>query len=359
MRIGLRETFLLAVLLALPLLSWWLVFRPQNSEIAQAKPQLKLRPADKMLLVQLRDSWFGNLRSPLLMLLAAAVCLLLIACANTLSLMIARGAHRQKEVAIRAALGAGWAQMFRQQLIENLLLGIFGTVSGLLIAYWATKAMLAVSPVRIPHADQLGINFRMIVFASAIAVPVVIVTALIATWRVSRTSVTAVMNESTGRSGSFLSPRLRKLLIISEVALTMLVLINAGLLLRSFRGLMQERLGFDTRNVLTLEIAPLETKYPDRQKRSALYHQIIDKVTSLPGVASAGAINYLPVFSGSLIVPINLQERVVSPEQTFSWTYRVATTDYFKTMMIPVIAGRTFSEQDSVDAPRVAIVDQS
>ena len=327
--------------------------------IMQARPQLKLRHQDRMLLVQLREFWFGNLRSPLLMLLGAAVCLLLIACANSLSLMIARAAERQKDMAIRAALGAGWTQMLRQRLIESLLLGLFGSLLGLAIAYWATKAMLTVNPVLVPHADEVGITLRSVVFAFAIAIPAAVIPALIAGWRISRTSLTAVINETSIRSGSFLSPRLRKILVVSEVALTMLVLINAGLLLRSFRGLLQEKLGFDTRNVLTLEIAPLETKYPDRQKRSALYQQIISKVGSLPGVTSAGTINYLPIYSGSLIVPVSLQERVVPPEQGFSWTYRIASAEYFKTMAIPMVAGRSFNEQDSVDAPRVAILDQS
>ena len=327
--------------------------------IRQAQPQLKLRPQDKMLLVQLRDFWFGNLRWPLIMLLAAAICLLLIGCANSLSLMIARSVHRGKDMAIRAALGAGWTQMLRQQLTEGLLLGVFGGVLGLVFSHWAIKAMLAASPARIPQADEVGINLRLIVFAFAIAIPAAVIPGLIAGWRISRTSLTSVMNESSVRSGSFLSPRLRKLLVITEVALTVLVLINAGLLFRSFRGLLQEKLGFDTHNVLTLEIAPLDTKYPDRQKRSTLYQQIIDKVRTLPGVASVGTINYLPIYSGSLIVPVNLQERVVPPELEFTWTYRIAAADYFKTMSIPIIAGRAFAEQDGVDAPRVAIVDQS
>lgn len=327
--------------------------------IMQAKPQLKLRQQDKMLLVQLRDYWFGNLRSPLRMLLGAALCLLLIACANSLSLMIARSAERQKDMAIRAALGASWTQMLRERLFESLLLGIFGSVLGLAIAHWAIKAMLTINPALIPHADDVGINLRIAVFAFAIAIPAAIVPGLIAGWRISRTSLTAVINETSVRSGSFLSPRLRKALVISEVALTMLVLINAGLLLRSFRGLLQEKLGFDTRNVLTLEIAPLETKYPDRQKRSTLYEQIINRVSSLPGVASVGTINFLPIFSGSLIVPVNLQERAVPPELAFTWTYRIASADYFKTMSIPLIAGRSFTGQDGVDAPRVAILDQS
>lgn len=327
--------------------------------ITQAKPELKLRHQDRMLLVQLRESWFGNLRSPLLMLLGAAVCLLLIACANSLSLMIARAAERQKDMAIRAALGAGWTQMLRQRLIESLLLGLVGSLLGLAIAYWATKAMLTVNPVLVPHADEVGITLRSVVFAFAIAIPAAVIPALIAGWRVSRTSLTAVINETSVRSGSLLSPRLRKILVVSEVALTMLVLINAGLLLRSFRGLLQEKLGFDTRNVLTLEIAPLETKYPDREKRSTLYQQIINKVGSLPGVTSAGTVNYLPIYSGSLIVPVSLQERVVPPELGFSWTYRIASADYFKTMAIPLVAGRSFNEQDGVDAPRVAILDQS
>jgi predicted permease len=327
--------------------------------IMQSQPQLKLKPKDRILLIQLRDYWFGNFRSPLLMLLAAAIFLLMIAGANTTGLMVARAAERQKDMAIRAALGASWMQMRRQHLIESLLLAITGTGLGLLLAYCATKAMLALSPALVPHQDEVGLNLRTIAFAFAISIPTALIPGLIAGWRVSKTSLRAVISEGSARSGSLLSPRVRKLLVVSEVALTVLVLINAGLLFRSFRGLLQEELGFETQNVLTLEVAPLETKYPERLKRSALYQQIIDRVGNLPGVAQVGTVNYLPIFSGSLILPVNLQERVVSPEQGFSWTYRVASSEYFNAMSIPVIAGRTFSEQDGVDAQQVAILDQS
>ena len=327
--------------------------------ITQSQPQLNLAHDDRMLLIPLRDYWFGNLRSPLFMLLGAALCLLLIAGANTISLMVARSAQRQKDMSIRAALGAGWIQMMRQHLLESLLLGLLGTVLGLLVAYWAGKAMLALSPTPVPHADAIGINFRVIAFAFALSIPAAIIPGLISAWRVSRASLRGIVNDGAQKSGSLLSPRVRKLVVISEVAITVLVLINAGLLFRSFRELLQEKPGFDSHNVLALELAPLATRYPDGPKRSILYQQIIDRVSKLPGVAHVGTVNYLPIFSGSYIIPIDLQERAVPSELGFSWSYRVASSDYFNTMRIPVIAGRTFGEQDSVDAPRVAILDQS
>jgi putative ABC transport system permease protein len=323
--------------------------------IVKSQPQLNLAHDDRMLLIPLRDYWFGNLRSPLFMLLGAALCLLLIACANTISLMVARSAQRQKHMAIRAALGAGWVQMMRQYLMESLLLAILGSVLGLLIVYWATKAMLALSPTPIPHPDEAGISLRVVAFAFALSIPAAIIPGLISAWRVSKTSLRGTAQSS----GSLLSPRLRKLVVISELAITVLVLINAGLLFRSFRVLLQGKTGFESHNVLALEIAPLATRYPDGPKRSALYQQIIERVSSLPGVAHVGTVNYLPIFSGSFITPVDLQERVVPPELGFSWSYRVASSDYFNTMQISIITGRTFSEQDGVDAPRVAILDQS
>lgn len=327
--------------------------------ILKSQPQLNLAHDDRMLLIYLRDYWFGNLRFPLLMLLGAALCLLLIAGANTISLMVARSAQRQKDMAIRAALGAGWIQMMRQHLMESLLLGILGSVLGLLIAYWATKAMLALSPTPIPHPDAVGVNLRVMAFAFALSIPAAVIPGLISAWRVWKTSVRGIVNGGSQRSGFLLSPRLRKFVVISEVAITVLVLINAGLLFRSFRELLQGKTGFESQNVLTLEIAPLATKYPDGPQRSALYQQITDRVSSLPGVAHVGTVNYLPIFSGSFMIPVDLQEHVVPPELGFSWSYRIASSDYFNTMRIPVIAGRTFSEQDRVDAPRVAILDQS
>jgi putative ABC transport system permease protein len=293
------------------------------------------------------------------MLLGAAACLFLIACANTISLMIARSADHRRDMAIRGALGAGWVQMVRQHLIEGVLLGILGGVLGLLMAYWATEVMLAVSPTPIPRPDEVGINLRMIAFVFVIAIPAAIIPGVISSWRISRTPLNGIVNEGPARGGSLFSARLRRVLVISEVALTMAVLINAGLLFRSFRGLMQEKLGFDTYNVLTLELAPPATRYPDSPRRAALYQQIIDRVGSLPGVAHAGTVNYLPMFSGSLMIPVKLQEREVPPELWFSWTYRVASSDYFEAMKIPVIAGRTFSDRDGAAAPRVVILDQS
>src|SRR4029079_14206538 len=133
-------------------------------------------------LTQLRDDWFGNLRSPLLMLLGTGICLLLIAGANPMSLMIARSIEREKDMAIRMALGAGWMQMVRQHLVESLFLGIAGGVLGFLGAYWAAKAMLALSPTPIPHADEVGINLRIILLAFAIAIPAAVIPGLIASW---------------------------------------------------------------------------------------------------------------------------------------------------------------------------------
>ena len=147
--------------------------------IVKSQPQLNLAHDDRMLLIPLRDYWFGNLRSPLFMLLGAALCLLLIACANTISLMVARSAQRQKDMAIRAALGAGWVQMMRQYLMESLLLAILGSVLGLLIVYWATKAMLALSPTPIPHADEAGVSLRVVAFAFALSIPAAIIPGLI------------------------------------------------------------------------------------------------------------------------------------------------------------------------------------
>src|SRR6185503_16336042 len=160
--------------------------------IADTQPQLKLKPKNRILLTQLRDHWFGNLRFPLLMLLGTGICLLLIAGANTMSLMIARSAERQKDMAIRVALGAGRFQMVRQHLLESLLLAIAGSVLGLLIAFWATRSMLALSPTPIPNPEQVGLNFRIIAFAFAISIPTAIIPGWIAAWKVSRTSVRSV-----------------------------------------------------------------------------------------------------------------------------------------------------------------------
>ncbi len=331
-----------------------LVFR----QIARQHPERRLDAEDRIELIPLRDYWFGALQTPLLMLLGAGLFLLIVACANTTGLMLARAAARRKDVAIRSALGADRWHLVRESLAESLVLGLATTVAGLLLAYWGGNAMLAISPTRIPGADEIGVSGRVIGFALVLALLAASVPGLVSISRVSNGDLARALSAGA-RSGTFVSRRLRQWLVVIQVAVTVILLVSGGLLLRSFRILRTENTGFDARQVMTLEIAPPDTKFPDQNARLAYYERILAAVRPLPGIERAGMVNYLPFHSGSYMIPVSDPQRPGANEPAFSWSIRIASPEYFRAMRIPLVTGRAFTEADRVDAPMVAILDES
>lgn len=322
--------------------------------IAQQRPEWRLED-DRIRLLPLRDHWYGSLKTPLLMLLGAAGCLLLIACANTAGLLLARAAARRNETAIRVVLGASRGRLAREALSETLVLGLLAAAAGALLARWGGQALLALSPSRIPHAAET-LTFRVAGPALLLALLAAATAGLVAAWLASRGDLTRGLGAGM-RQGSFVASRTRRVLVVAQVAITVMLLVNSGLLLRSFRALRYEATGFDPRNVLTLEIALPATRFPNAPARLAHYRQILQGVQAVPGVEHAGMVNYLPIHSGSYIVPVSVSEAAEGEDVT--WSYRSATPDYFRSMGIPLLAGRHFTESDGPAAAPVAIVDRS
>ena len=324
--------------------------------LAAARPELRLRDTNRPTILSLREYWFGPLRTPLLMLLGAAACLLVIACANVTGLMLARAVARRKDSAIRLTLGGSRGELVQESLGESLLLGLMASGAGLLIAEWGASALIVLSPVAIPHADEIGANWRTAGVALVLGLTAACLSGAMAAWRGSRGNLAGALLAGP-RSANRVATRLRYALVVGQIAVTVMLLVNGGLLLRSFHALRFEDTGFDARQVFTMEIAAMGSRFPDAQSRLTYYDRILQVTTATAGVQYAGLVNFLPMHSGSLILPVTLPG--VTQDESPSWSYRAATPDYFRAMRLPLLAGRVFTNADRRNAPLVAVVDRS
>jgi predicted permease len=302
----------------------------------------------------------GDVRPALLVLLGAVGCVLLIACANVANLLLARGASREKEMAIRTALGAGRTRVVRQLLTESVLLAILGGTLGLLMAIWGIDALRSLNPGNIPLMQNISIDGRVLAFTFAVAMITGILFGLAPAVRSSQVN----LNESLKEGGrSFVGSRhhrLRNLLVVAEMALSLMLLIGAGLLIRSFVRVQQVEPGFVPQNVLSMRLSVIGPEYAEEARRMAFYQQLWERVGRLPGVESAGGANILPL-SGSISwgsITIEGYE-AASGQSAIQADQRVASVGYFETMKIPLISGRFFGEQDTRDSTKVVIVDEN
>ena len=295
-------------------------------------------------------------------LMGAVGFVLLIACANVANLTLARSSTRQREIALRLALGASRSRIIRQLLTESVMVALIGGALGVLIAYWGIDAMRAANPGEAakfaPGWEHLGINFPVLVFTLGVSVLSGALFGLAPAWQASKPDLNDALKEG-GRTTSS-SHRLRNGLVVCEVALALMLLVSAGLLLRSFLSLLNTDPGFNSTNLLTMKLVLPAAKYKDDQARAAFYSELLNRIRVLPGVESVAAVNYLPL-GGSNSSDIFLIEGLPEPPpgQEFIGRYRVCTPDYFQTMGIPILKGRAFTEQDKVDAPRVVIVNET
>ena len=295
-------------------------------------------------------------------LMGAVGFVLLIACANVANLTLARSSTRQREIALRLALGASRSRIIRQLLTESVMVALIGGTLGVLIAYWGIDAMRAANPGEAakfaPGWEHLGINFPVLVFTLGVSVLSGALFGLAPAWQASKPDLNDALKEG-GRTTSS-SHRLRNGLVVCEVALALMLLVSAGLLLRSFLSLLNTDPGFNSTNLLTMKLVLPPAKYKDDQARAAFYSELLNRIRVLPGVESVAAVNYLPL-GGSNSSDIFLIEGLPEPPpgQEFIGRYRVCTPDYFQTMGIPILKGRAFTEQDKVDAPRVVIVNET
>ena len=329
----------------------------------------RIREKDKgnagfgMQVVGLREQVVGDVRRALLALLGSVGLVLLIACANVANLLLARATGREKEVAIRTALGAGWQRLARQLFTESVLLGLLGGATGLLMAQLSIYVVRAINPGNIPRLEDIGINGGVLVFTLGVTLATGILFGVAPVWRAIKVDLNSSL-KAGGRSGQsdgglhLRRHSLRGLLIVSELTLSLMLLIGAGLLIRSFVRLQAVPPGFTTDHVLTMEVAAAGPKYDADKAAINFYKEFESRVAHLPGVVAEGVISALPLTGEVGWGQINVEGYAPPPGQELQADIRVASTDYFRTMEIPLRKGRFFTEDDNADKPQVVIIDE-
>jgi predicted permease len=312
-------------------------------------------------LVPLHEEFASTIRQPLLILLSVAGFVLLIACANVMNLLLARATARRKELTIRAALGASHLRLTRQLLIESLLLAGLGGAIGTLLALWGAKLLEALVPDNLAQARGIVTDWRVLGFSVAISLLTGVVFGLLPALQVSRPNLTEALKEGGQSSaGGESRGRLRGALVIVEIALSLVLLVGAGLLLKSFYRLTKVDPGFQPEQALTMRMQLSGEKYGGLVKRRAFYDQMIQQLQSLPGVQAAAVITQLPLTTAGLHFSFSLEGQPPMPAANLPQAaFRVISQDYFRTMGIPLLRGRSFTSQDTADAQAVVVINRT
>jgi putative ABC transport system permease protein len=299
--------------------------------------------------VPMHDQLTGKVRPALLLLLGAVALVLLIACANIINLMLVRSASRQKEIAVRAALGAGRLRLLRQLLTESITLSLLGGGAGILLGSWGVQALLALNPVSLPQYNQIRVDLTVLGFTLAASVITGVVFGLAPAWQTLKLDLHSALKEG-GRTAiaDRSQRRLSSLLVIAETAMAVVLLIGAGLLLKSFAHLLDVKPGFNTENVLTMQIGLPNAAYQEPQKRAAFLKQLETNLAAAPEVSSVGLVTRLPLMSAlnNITSFLAIEGREVPPGERPEIDFRRASTGYFQTMGIPLLSGRLVTEQD-------------
>jgi putative ABC transport system permease protein len=311
----------------------------------------------------LHDQIVRQVKPLLLVLLGAVGFVLLIACANVANLLLARASARQKEIAVRAALGAGRWRLIRQLLIESALLALLGGGLGLLLAQWGVEALIAAIPDNVlnfmPYLRDVALDGRTLAFTGALALVTIIVFGLAPALHASKLDLHSALKEGGRTSGEGSRRRLRDLLVVGEIALALVLLVGAGLMMKSLMRLLEVDPGFDPKNVLTFSVSLPAAKYDQNEEVYAFHHQLISRLESLPGVKGAGTVTVIPLIGGNTTRFYDAAQPRPAPGGETEANLREVSDNYFRVLGVPLIAGRHFTERDNADAPGVLIVNQT
>jgi putative ABC transport system permease protein len=327
-----------------------------SSQLQQEHPETNTGIGVK--LVPVREQVVGDVRPVLLVLLGVVAFVMLIACANVANLLLSRAARRQKEIGIRLALGAVRWRVIRQLLTESVLFSVIGGVLGLLIAFGAVKLLIAFGPSNIPRLKEIGVDARVLIFTLVLSLLTSIIFGLVPALQASRPDLNESLKEGGKSSSGVYSQRHRMLLVIAEVALALLLSIGAGLMVRSFWRVQSINPGFNPDQVLSLRITLPAAKYSEERQRVAFYRDLLDRVKTLPGVLSAGAVTDLPLSGPGSSTSFSVKGRPSEGRNPLT-EYRVITPDYFRAMDIPLVSGRAFNETDDEKNRGVIIINET
>ena len=311
-----------------------------------------------LLLTRFDESIVGDIRKSLYILFVAVGFVLLIACANVANLMLARSAVRQKEVAVRTALGASRLRIVRQLLTESILLSLVGGALGLLLAMWGVDVLMKVNAGGIPRAHEVGLDPLVLLFTLGVSLLTGVLFGLAPAFQTSRVDLHDTLKEG-GRSGRAVLRRgVRNALVVAEISLAIVVLVGAGLLIRSFQRLQQVNPGFEPRGVLAMQVSLPNSKYPDQPKRAQFAGQMLEQVRALPGVKSAAVTSVLPMSNSNQSGSIRREGQQLPPGQSQPHGDRwLVSEDYFQTMGIRLVRGRFFDARDTAEAEGVVVID--
>jgi len=317
-----------------------------------------------VLLRDFRENRVGDIRPALLILFSAVGLLLLIAVANVANLMLSRMHARPREISVRVALGAARTDLLRQMLSESLLLSAIGGALGVLCAYWVTQGLVAVFPTHIynlgiPAVESIPINASVLAFCAGLVVLTGLLFGLPPALRSSSTNVAQSMKDASGSSGiSKQSKWIRNALVVAEIAIAVVVLIGAGLTIKSFDRLQQMSYGFDSSNVLTMYISMSEKKYSDDAAKRVYMERLLPALSATPGVQEAAAIDFLPLSGFDSTTTFTIEGTSPNPQEQPEAGFRVVTPQYFDVMRISVLKGRAFTDSDRQNTPLVAVVNE-
>lgn len=330
---------------------------PVERALSERLPYRTFNTSDYGVVVnRFRDTLVGNYQALLLVLLGAVGFVLLIACGNVANLLLARGSARTKELAIRAALGAGSGRILRQLLTESLLLGVTGALAGLIVAFGLLRVILGVSPEDIPRLEQASIDWRVLAFTLGVALLAAIVFGLVPALRAARPQLQQTLRE--GGRGSVTRDRLRPVLVAAEVALAITLLVGSGLLIRSAWLMQQIDPGFDPRGVLTSRLLLPAARYPTAATITRAYGEIRDEASRIPGVRFAALTSVAPLSGSSMQSSVEGEGRPPDDKSPQA-NVRFTSNGYFDAMRIPLLAGRDIARSDNANAPGVAVINEA
>lgn len=310
--------------------------------------------------VPLQEWIVSDVRSPLWLLFASVAAVLLVACGNVANMLLARGAHRRREIAVRTALGASRRRIVRQLLTESAVLSLGGGALGLMLSSWSIDLLHALAPDFIPRLADVGIRWPVFGFAFALSVVTAVTFGLGPALRSTRTDVFESFKSGDRAGGTRVHERVRGMLVAAEIGVTIVLLVGAGLLVRSFVRLVDVDPGLDPKSTLTLDVAIPRAKYTEGSRIASFYDQVLERVSATPGVDAVGAIDPLPLSDSNTTTSITIVGRPVPPPSDRpDVEFRTASPGYFEAMRIPVFAGRTFTDADDARAPGVVVVNQA
>jgi len=326
--------------------------------LAEQNPQTNAGWNTKV--VNWQEDMVGSIRRPLIIISAAVLFVLLIACLNITNLLLAQSLSRSREVAIRMALGASRSRIVRQFLTESMLLSVVGGLLGLLLAIVGVRVLSSFAADTLPGADNISVDWRVLAFTMGLSMLTGIVFGFAPALQFSKPDMNEMLKEG-GRAGTdgVHRNRLRRLLVVTEVVLALVLLVGAGLLIRSFTKLQEVNPGFDSRNVLAMNVSLHRTRYPKEPQQAAFFEKVVQGISTVPGVQAAGVVAPLP-FTSDMNYGFKLVgQPPVDESQLPQANYYLVSSDYFRVMNIPLLKGRTFTDKDRENVPRVVIINDT